>query len=106
MHGCAVIPENDVADSPAMAVHRRLDVRPDFVQQAFGILERETRDVGIAAPPEIESAIARYRVLDDDRVRGADARARIVGSLKSLADIAAGVISPIVLDVQVPKALD
>src|SRR5260221_605418 len=89
-----------IARGDTMAVERRLDVGPDFIEQALRLCELEPHDVGIAPPPEVERSIAGDGVLDDDRVRRAYGDARVVGGLHSLAHIAPGVVGTIVLDVE------
>src|SRR5579863_2088086 len=48
VHGAAIVPQDQVADAPAVRpdMLRPVDHRPDLVQHALGLGQRQTRDVG------------------------------------------------------------
>src|SRR5208282_3493455 len=79
---------------------RALDIRPELVQQSFGVRQIEAHNVGIAAAPEIEHPAPCLRMGADQGVHRSGRRPWIITRSDALAKIAAAVICPVVLDLE------
>ena len=80
VHGAAVVPDQHVTQPPLMAPgeFRLRGVRPYFVEQRFGFLQRQAVDLRIRPPSEIERVVAAVFVPANDGVAGAGRGADIL----------------------------
>src|SRR4051812_37543408 len=91
VHRAAVVPQNEVADPPVIVPGQLVAgrVSPNLIEQRFGLGERESVDIGVVAPTEIEALATRFGMRADEWVDGARGLARIVARRHAGSDVAA-----------------
>ena len=100
MHGRAVVPHDEIAQTPDMFVDelRLGGVLPQLFQERVGLGARIAFDIGIAPPTEIERGATVGGMAQDRRMPGAWCGHGIVGRCHALAQVAAGIVGAVMLD--------
>jgi len=100
VHDAAVVPQDEVAGTPAVTPGLRIGGRhlPDAIEQRVGCLERQPLEPRIATSSEIEMLPSGLRVHADERMECSGGRAWIVGRHDAGAGISAAVVRAVMLD--------
>jgi solute carrier family 13 (sodium-dependent dicarboxylate transporter), member 2/3/5 len=102
VHDAAVVPQDEIASSPAVTPGLRIGGSrlPDAIEQRVGRIERQSLQPRVAASSEIQMLPSRLRVHADERMECSGRPAWIVGRRDASADISAAVVRPVMLDAQ------
>ncbi len=102
VHDASVVPQDKVADAPAVSPGQRISSRrlPDTIEQRVRFLHRQSFEPRIAASSEIEMPPASLLMHADERMEGSGCRAWIIGRGDTGPDVSAAVVRPIMLDAQ------
>src|SRR5438477_6569489 len=100
VHRAAVIPQHEIAGAPDAPPHVPVlrGIRPDFIEQGFGLREPQSLYIRIASTAEIDQPAAGLGVRADERVVTARRIYRIIDSRDSLANVTTAVVGPIVFE--------
>src|SRR5437764_5173008 len=96
MHRAAVIPQHEIAEAPDAMPHVPflIGIRPDFIEQGFGLCKRQSFHIRIASTAEIDQPAAGLGVRADERVVTARRIYRIIDSRDSLTNVTTAVVGP------------
>ena len=94
MHGAAVVPQDEIAHAPFVVPFELFAVRvhPQLIEQRFGLLKRQSLDVGVAPAPEIQDAPLGFGMRANQRMKCPGRCDGVVDRGDSLPHVAAAVV--------------
>jgi sodium-dependent dicarboxylate transporter 2/3/5 len=102
VHDAAVVPQHEIAGTPAVAPGLRIGGGrlPDAIEQRVRRVEWQSLQPGVAPSSEIQMLASGFGVNADERMECSGRRAWIVGGRDAGADISPAVVRPVVLDAE------